>query len=74
MPFNHISRLSLSVVALALSSSALVQPALAQTAPAQTTSAPATGTRYGTFGIDLTAADASVKAGDDFWTRGIQKK
>ncbi|MDB5712309.1 MAG: endothelin-converting protein [Sphingomonas bacterium] len=32
------------------------------------TVAQVTKARYGTFGIDLTAADKTVKPGDDFWT------
>ncbi len=56
MSFNRISRLSLGVALLALSA-----PGLAQTGT------PA-GARYGSFGIDLTAADKAVKPGDDFWT------
>jgi endothelin-converting enzyme/putative endopeptidase len=40
--------------------------ASAQVAAAQT--APSARPRYGTFGIDLTAREASVKPGDDFWT------
>jgi endothelin-converting enzyme/putative endopeptidase len=64
MPFNHFSRLSLGVATLALSASALAQTA----PPAGTRSTAPTSTRYGTFGIDLTAADKGVKPGDDFWT------
>ena len=50
------ARLLLGAAALALTGTAL-----AQTAPAK-------GPRYGSFGVDLTAQDASVKPGDDFWT------
>lgn len=62
MRFVTVSRLSLGVAMLALSA-----PLLAQTAPSATAPA-ATASRYGSFGIDLTAADKSVKPGDDFWT------
>lgn len=55
MRFVTVARLSIGVATLALSA-----PLLAQTAP--------TASRYGSFGIDLTAADKSVKPGDDFWT------
>ena len=39
---------------------ALTVPALSKDAP--------TAPRYGSFGVDLSAKDAAVKAGDDFWT------
>ena len=48
-------RLLISAAIIAVSASVIVQ---ASTAPA---------TRYGTFGLDLTAADKAVKPGDDFW-------
>jgi putative endopeptidase len=38
--------------------------AFASSATAQTAAAP----RFGTFGVDLTARDTTVKPGDDFWT------
>ena len=62
MNLKTLTRLSLGVATLALAG-----PALAQTA-APTATAAATGPRYGTFGVDLTARDAAVKPGDDFWT------
>ena len=61
MKLNTLTRLSLGVAAFALAA-----PALAQTA-APAAAAPAAATRYGTFGLDLTAGDPSVKPGDDFW-------
>ncbi|OYY90439.1 MAG: endothelin-converting protein [Sphingomonas sp. 28-66-16] len=42
--------------------------ALALTAPALARDGDAPAPRYGTFGIDLNAKDASAKPGDDFWT------
>jgi endothelin-converting enzyme/putative endopeptidase len=48
-------RLSAAAAALAIA-----LPALSQQAPA--------GPRFGTFGIDLTAANKTIKPGDDFWT------
>jgi putative endopeptidase len=62
MLFKSFSRFSSSVAALALSASAL-----AQTQGTTLAEVP-TGASYGTFGIDLSAADKSVKPGDDFWT------
>ncbi len=41
--------------------------AIAIAVPALSTDA-ATGPRYGSFGIDLTAGKKAVKPGDDFWT------
>lgn len=51
MPFKDFSCLSLSVATLALPASAVAQTATTSTTAART------GTRYGTFGIDLTAAN-----------------
>jgi putative endopeptidase len=56
------ARLSLGVAALAIAA-----PSFAQTATPATAAAQA-GPRYGTFGVDLTAEDKTVKPGDDFWT------
>jgi endothelin-converting enzyme/putative endopeptidase len=54
--FSKISsRFLMGAAVLALSVPVMV---LASSAPA---------TRYGTFGLDLTAADKAVKPGDDFW-------
>ena len=53
MKSSTLSRLALGAAALALAI-----PTIAQMAKP----------RYGTFGIDLSAADKSVKPGDDFWT------
>ena len=53
MQFNSFVRLSIGTAALALAAPALTQSK--------------TGPVYGTFGIDRTAADTSVKPGDDFW-------
>ncbi|WP_404366204.1 M13 family metallopeptidase [Sphingomonas sp. MMS24-J45] len=44
---------------------ALTVPGLAPTVAKTTTKA---GPRYGTFGIDLTAQQRTLKPGDDFWT------
>lgn len=57
MRTTHRVRLTLATLALTAAAAAI----------AQTGSAPA-GTRYGSFGLDLTAADKAVKPGDDFWT------
>src|ERR687889_1718829 len=42
-------------------------PIAASAAPAPAASAAARHARYGTWGVDLTALDRSVKPGDDFW-------
>jgi putative endopeptidase len=64
MNISVFTRLSLGVAALAIAA-----PSLAQTpAPATASGTAQAGPRYGTFGVDLTAEDTSVKPGDDFWT------
>ncbi|WP_298808542.1 M13-type metalloendopeptidase [uncultured Sphingomonas sp.] len=65
MQVSVFARLSLGVAALAIAAPALAQTAAPATASAVTAK---TGPRYGTFGVDLTAEDTSVKPGDDFWT------
>ncbi|MEO7169993.1 MAG: M13 family metallopeptidase N-terminal domain-containing protein, partial [Sphingomonas sp.] len=55
MRVSVLVRLSAAAAALAIT-----LPALSQQAPA--------GPRFGTFGIDLTAANKTIKPGDDFWT------
>ncbi len=50
-----LARLAVATAVLAISAPALARPA---------TDAP----KYGTFGIDLSTEDASIKPGDDFWT------
>ncbi|WEJ98096.1 MAG: M13 family metallopeptidase [Candidatus Sphingomonas phytovorans] len=55
MRVSVLVRLSAAAAALAIA-----LPAFSQQAPA--------GPRFGTFGVDLTAADKTVKPGDDFWT------
>lgn len=59
MRLTHLLR-SGAIVALAVSA-----PLAAKTDDAGTVPAKA---RYGAFGIDVTAKDAAVKPGDDFWT------
>ncbi len=54
MRFNRFSRFAAATAVLALT-----VPAMSK----DTASAP----RYGAFGVDLTAKDAAVKPGDDFW-------
>ena len=62
MNISAFARLSLGVAALAIAAPSLAQTAAPAAAAAQT------GPRYGTFGVDLTAEDKTVKPGDDFWT------
>jgi putative endopeptidase len=59
MQINRFARLALGAAVLSLSATALTAPGFAQTA---------SGPRYGTFGVDLSAQDKSVKPGDDFWS------
>ncbi|WP_425230646.1 M13 family metallopeptidase [Sphingomonas sp.] len=53
MTFRQFRRLLVTGTALTLSAAAFTQ---------------STGPRYGSFGVDLTAEDPSVRPGDDFWT------
>ncbi len=41
---------------------------VALSAPVMVLASSASATRYGTFGLDLTAADKAVRPCDDFWT------
>src|SRR6187455_325478 len=55
----HKSRIAvLAAVLLAGTAPIFAQPAA---------EAPATKARYGSWGVDLTARDMSLKPGDDFW-------
>ncbi|MES2754542.1 MAG: M13 family metallopeptidase [Pseudomonadota bacterium] len=67
MRFNTFARLSVGVATLVVTA-----PLLAQTTDhanhATGAAAAKTGPRFGTFGVDLTAQDKTVKPGDDFWT------
>ncbi|OYW22244.1 M13 family metallopeptidase [Sphingomonas sp. 32-62-10] len=54
MRFNRFARLAAATAVLALT-----VPALSKDAATP---------RYGSFGVDLSAKDAAVKPGDDFWT------
>ncbi|WP_375248734.1 M13 family metallopeptidase [Sphingomonas sp.] len=62
MIIRSLPRLSAGIALIALTA-----PAMSQTAPAPAAST-ATGPRYGSFGVDLSARDTAVKPGDDFWT------
>jgi endothelin-converting enzyme/putative endopeptidase len=55
MKINKLARFAVGAALLAIAAPALTQ---------STTTAP----RYGSFGVDLTTIDKSVKPGDDFWT------
>ena len=59
-------RLLMLRLSTAVALGALAAPGLAKTEPAATPAA--TGARYGSFGIDLTTQEKTVKPGDDFWT------
>ncbi len=54
MRINRFARLAAATAVIALA-----VPALSKDAAAP---------RYGSFGVDLSAKDAAIKAGDDFWT------
>lgn len=47
---------------------ALAAPAFTKTATTSHSAAATAKPRYGSFGVDLTAQDKTVKPGDDFWT------
>ena len=55
MKINKLARFAVGAALLAIAA-----PALTQSAP--------NAARYGSFGVDLTSIDKSVKPGDDFWT------
>jgi endothelin-converting enzyme/putative endopeptidase len=66
MKTKALTRLMLGAGALAIAVPAIpVIAGVVKKAPARAAAAKA---RYGAFGIDLTAADKTVKPGDDFWT------
>lgn len=67
MRFDHFARFAAGAAALALAAPALAQVG-ALAAPAAAPATAKAGPRYGSFGIDLTAQDRTVKPGDDFWT------